>query len=93
MNYDNKFILRGHGYLEKNTGFTVLPNYGFITFSKNGESRKSKLNDLMVTLITNLLKKIYNFILLGLNFVLANAFWIFHEHLPHPLLLLGMRVR
>jgi hypothetical protein len=57
MNIDNYYLLRGHGSLKSNL-LKVKDGYGFITFSKNGSSRKSKLNDGLIEILTNTLKKV-----------------------------------
>ena len=59
MEYENYNLLRAHGYLSNET-FVVPENYGFITFSKHGSSRKSKLNDLLLCILNKNLKRIQN---------------------------------
>ena len=54
---DNLYILRAHGYLN-NKLFQVPENYGFITFCKQGVSRSSDLNDLLINIISKNLNKI-----------------------------------
>lgn len=50
MQFNNYNILRSHGSL-KNETFILPENYGFITFSEHGSSRKSKLNDMLVRIL------------------------------------------
>ena len=54
---DNLYILRAHGYLNDKL-FQVPENYGFITFCKQGVSRSSDLNDLLINIISKNLNKI-----------------------------------
>lgn len=54
---NNLYILRAHGYLN-DTSFEVPENYGFITFCKQGTSRSSDLNDLLIKIISKNLNKI-----------------------------------
>lgn len=50
MQFDKYNILRSHGSLLNET-FIIPDNYGFITFSQHGSSRKSKLNDMLVRIL------------------------------------------
>ena len=63
MNHKNYYLLRSHGYLKDET-FIVPDNFGFITFCKQGVSRKSELNDLLICILnknlSNIRKNVYS---------------------------------